>query len=92
MFHSTLLENLFYTTVMAPLFLFSGHWNIESLSRVLKAQPSVVRKHIGFWVSQGLLKETIVDEYTLVSEQKLSRKGALIGKIHSILAHESTCI
>lgn len=64
---------------------FSGHWNIDSLSRELRAQPSVIRKHISFWVSQGLLQETSIDEYTLIPEQKLAHKGAITGKISMLI-------
>lgn len=72
-------------TVFVKVFLvcvhpFAGHWNIESLSRVLKAQPSVIRKHVGFWVSHGLLKEQSTDEYTLVQEQKLPHNGTTARK------------
>ena len=44
---------------------------------MLKAQPSVVRKHVGFWVSQGLLKEQSTDVYAVVQEQKLAHKGIM---------------
>ena len=60
------------------MYLFSTDcWSIDCLSRLLKAQPSVVRKHIGFWVSQGLLKEQSTDVYAVVQEQKLAHKGIM---------------
>lgn len=66
--------------------LFLGQWNIDALTRVLKAQPSIIRKHIGFWVSQGLLKELSTDEYILIQEQKLARKGTITSEISTIIA------
>ena len=43
---------------------------MESLSGVLEAQPSVVRRHLGFWVGQGVLKENPTDTFTVIEEQQ----------------------
>ena len=39
---------------------------MEELSSALEAQSSVVRRHLGFWVSQGILRETSTDRFTVV--------------------------
>ena len=50
--------------------LLPGTWTVDSLSGVLEAQPSVVRRHLGFWVGQGVLKESPTDTFTVVEEQQ----------------------
>ena len=56
---------------------FVGECTIDSLSRSIKAHPSVVKKHVGFWVSQGLLKEISTDVYGLVQEYNFHNKVAV---------------
>ena len=41
-------------------------WTVDNLSTALESQPSVVRRHLGFWVSQGVLKEQSPDVFTVV--------------------------
>ena len=45
---------------------FADAWTVDSLSGTLESQPSVVRRHLGFWVSQGVLKEQSTDVFTVV--------------------------
>ena len=52
----------------------TGHCTIDSLTCVLKVQPSVIRKHIGFWISQGILKELSSDHFSVIQGHKLDNK------------------
>ena len=51
----------------------TGQWSVDSLAHSLKAHPRLVRKHLGFWVSHGLLKEVSSDVYELIQEQNFNR-------------------
>ena len=46
----------------------TGSWTVEEMSAVLEAQPSVVRRHLGFWVTQGVLREGQHDMFTVVEQ------------------------
>ena len=52
--------------VSSPPLLLQGCWTVESLSAALEAQPSVTRRHLGFWVGQGVLREHPTDTFTVV--------------------------
>ena len=45
---------------------FADVWTVDNLSSTLESQPSVVRRHLGFWVSQGVLKEESPDVFAVV--------------------------
>ena len=49
-----------------PLLLLPGCWTVDGLSAALEAQPSVTRRHLGFWVGQGVLREHPTDTFTVV--------------------------
>ena len=55
-----------------------GCWSIEALSHSLKTQPSVIRKHVGFWVAQGILKECCTDRFSIVKQQQMIHKGTYV--------------
>lgn len=55
---------------------FSGQCSIDSIVHSIKAHPSVVRKHVAFWVSQGLLKEVLHDVYILIQDWNADSKAA----------------
>ena len=42
----------------------SDTWTISDLSKRTELSSSALRKHLAFWVSQGVLKETEQDEFT----------------------------
>lgn len=46
--------------------IYAGTWTVDRLSSTLESQPSIVRRHLGFWVSQGILKEQSTDMFTVV--------------------------
>lgn len=48
---------------------------MEELSGVLEAQPSMVRRHLGFWVSQGVLREQPTDSFTVVEYMREAGRG-----------------
>ena len=56
-----------------------GTWTVDALSSTLEAQPSVVRRHLGFWVGQGVLKEHPTDSFTVVEEQQEEARGTTGG-------------
>uniref|UniRef100_A0A0A9Y699 Anaphase-promoting complex subunit 2 n=1 Tax=Lygus hesperus TaxID=30085 RepID=A0A0A9Y699_LYGHE len=43
-------------------------WTIDELSSVLHIPPTVLRRRIAYWQSQGLLKEVATDTFLLVEE------------------------
>lgn len=45
-----------------------SQWTIDELSGVLLIPPTLLRRRIAFWQSQGLLKETTTDTYCLIEE------------------------
>ncbi|XP_014470530.1 PREDICTED: anaphase-promoting complex subunit 2 isoform X2 [Dinoponera quadriceps] len=45
-----------------------SEWTLEDLAEVMHAPPTVLRRKMAFWVSQGLLKETTSDVYVLQEE------------------------
>lgn len=52
---------------MRLIFIYSADtWTVDSLSSALESQPSVVRRHLGYWVSQGVLKEQATDVFAVV--------------------------
>ena len=53
---------------------------MDGLSSVLEAHPSAVRRHLGFWVSQGVLKEKPTDTFTVVEREQKGTKGGAQGK------------
>ena len=53
----------------------TGTWTVDTLSGVLEAQPSVIRRHLGFWVGQGVLREHPTDTFTVVEEEQEGARG-----------------
>lgn len=45
------------------------------MSMAIESQPSIVRKHMGFWASQGVLKEHPLDTFTVVEQQEESKQS-----------------
>ncbi|CAD7078540.1 unnamed protein product [Hermetia illucens] len=50
-----------------------NEWALEELSGLLKIPPSILRKRISFWQTQGLIKERDTDIYTLIDEMEQSQ-------------------
>ena len=48
----------------------SERWTIEELSGVMHVPPGLLRRRLGFWVSQGVLKEESTDTFIVVEKQK----------------------
>lgn len=46
------------------------HWTLEELSGVMHVPPGLLRRRLGFWISQGVLKEESTDTFTVVEKQK----------------------
>ncbi|XP_063990003.1 anaphase-promoting complex subunit 2 [Diachasmimorpha longicaudata] len=42
-----------------------NQWNVEELAEVIHIPPTILRRKLSFWVSQGLLKETENDVFLL---------------------------
>ncbi|KAJ7334437.1 Anaphase-promoting complex subunit 2 [Desmophyllum pertusum] len=45
-------------------------WTLEELSGVMHVPPGLLRRRLGFWISQGVLKEESTDTFTVVEKQK----------------------
>ena len=51
-------------------FVLSERWSLEELSGVMQAPPGLLRRRLGFWISQGVLKEESSDTFVVVERQK----------------------
>lgn len=49
------------------------------MSGALEAQPSVVRRHLGFWVMQGVLREGRHDSFTVVEQANEAARNRGLG-------------
>ena len=56
-----------------------GTWSVEEMSGALEAQPSVVRRHLGFWVMQGVLREGRHDSFTVVEQANEAARNRGLG-------------
>ena len=62
----------------------TDQWSLECLSQALEMTPTVLRRKLAFWQSQGLLKESTQEDaagenhhiYTLVEERTGLRGGS----------------
>jgi anaphase-promoting complex subunit 2 len=63
--------------VILHQFQNSSECSIDLLTQSVKAPPSVVKRNVGFWVSQGLLKEISSDVYRLMQEWNFDHKAAV---------------
>lgn len=45
-------------------------WTVEELSGVMHVPPGLLRRRLGFWVSQGVLKEESTDTFIVMEKQK----------------------
>ncbi|KAK9499694.1 hypothetical protein O3M35_002696 [Rhynocoris fuscipes] len=55
-----------------------SQWTIEELSTVLHIPPTVLRRRIAFWQSQGLLREIATDTFLLIEDTAKSSKTAVV--------------
>lgn len=60
------MENLFYGCAFLVVI---ETWTVEELSLKLESQPSVTRRHLVYWVSQGVLYEDPLDNFNVVEEE-----------------------
>jgi len=63
-------------------------WTLEELSGVMHVPPGLLRRRLGFWISQGVLKEESTDTFTVVEKQKGQQRipGNVYAYGHDILA------
>ncbi|CAH3109944.1 unnamed protein product [Porites lobata] len=45
-------------------------WTLEELSSVMHVPPGLLKRRLGFWISQGVLKEESTDTFVVVEKQK----------------------
>ena len=66
--------------------MFLERWTLEELSSVMHAPPGLLRRRLGFWISQGVLKEETSDTYVVVEKQKGHQRmpGMLIYLLRSL--------
>ena len=50
-------------------------WPLEELSAAMHVPPGMLRRRLGFWVSQGVLKEEASDTFVIVENHKGSHKA-----------------
>ena len=63
--------NLKVSPIQAALiyqFQVKEEWTAEQLSQEIKVTPTVIRRRMGFWVSQGLIRETAQVSYIYQKE------------------------
>ncbi|XP_066583015.1 anaphase-promoting complex subunit 2 isoform X2 [Prorops nasuta] len=51
-----------------------NEWKLENLAEVMHAPPTVLRRKIIFWISQGLLKEVSTDVFILQEESSIKNR------------------
>ena len=57
-------------------------WPAEELAHALKIPVSTLRRKIGFWLTQGLVKELPGDRYALVEDGQMRRRPSGAGGAH----------
>ena len=62
------LSDIVWSVIRYNVGVVTGSWTVEEMSAVLEAQPSMVRRHLGFWVTQGVLREGQHDMFTVVEQ------------------------
>lgn len=73
-----MMDNLFYGCTFLVVI---ETWTVEELSLKLESQPSVTRRHLVYWVSQGILYEDPLDKFNVVEEESkdgVQREGKRI--------------
>lgn len=53
-----------------------NQWNVEELAEAIHIPPTILRRKISFWVSQGLLKETENDVFLLQEDSNTKTRSA----------------
>ena len=53
---------------------------MEALSTKLLSNPSAIRRHLGYWVGQGVLREDSNDTFTVVERQTEGIRSCTTGK------------
>jgi anaphase-promoting complex subunit 2 len=64
-------------------FQVKAQWTAEELAHILKISVSTLRRRMVFWQSQGLVKETAADVFTLIEEGPMRRMSGAIGPAES---------
>lgn len=62
-------------------FQVKSEWMAEDLGHTLKIPVSTLRRRIAFWQTQGLVKETGTDKYTLIEEGPMRRMSGVSGEV-----------
>lgn len=52
------------------MLILAERWTVEELSSVMHVPPGLLRRRLGFWVSQGVLKEESTDTFIVMEKQK----------------------
>lgn len=64
-------------------------WTVEELSGVMHVPPGLLRRRLGFWVSQGVLKEESTDTFIVMEKQKGQQRATEVvmdAEIESVMA------
>lgn len=62
-------SSLGYSGMTTSLFCVIGTWSVDALSTKLTCTPSTIRRHLGYWVGQGVLREDLDDMFTTIERQ-----------------------
>jgi len=65
--------------ILPASILVSGTWTVEALSAKLSSSPSSIRKHLGYWVGQGVLREESNDTFTVIEKRSEKSRNYNIG-------------
>ena len=55
---------------------FEDCWKLDDLSMLLDTQSSIIRKHVTFWIAQGIIKEVCKDTFAVVYQKNEFHKGS----------------
>lgn len=64
-------------------------WTVEELSGIMHVPPGLLRRRLGFWVSQGVLKEESTDTFIVMEKQKGQQRATEVvmdAEIESVMA------
>ena len=65
------IEKRTYTNIIITyIIIIIDTWSLSELCTILESQPTALRKHLMYWVSQGVLYEDLHDTFSVMVEDK----------------------
>ena len=56
--------------IQLNLFLFTARWSLEELSSTMHMSSSMLRRCLGYWLGQGVLKQESQDVYVVLEKNR----------------------